>query len=235
MLQALVITSDQVAAISLDGGPSIATRTEPTLPEGFRVALVEFPGKLSARAGMRFTPLDANGQPIPQSEPRFSAAGYQLITQSWRRPGHAPRGACQITSSGLPGLTAQSGNVVPRLQAFKGLVGRPFMSCASIDYNLHNRALEVGAILDATHPGSIPAPLPNMKPISGHTGVFQAQGPNGEMLANAYTEPAPRRRRRRTATTPHSAPTSSREDKPVSLAPHVVIKAQRQVPSERLA
>jgi hypothetical protein len=183
VLQALVITSDQVAAVSLGGGPSVATRTEPTLPDGFRVALVEFSGKLSARAGMRFTPLDANGQPIPQSEPRFNAAGYQLITQSWRRPEHAPRGVCQITSDGLPGLTAQSGNVVPHLQAFKDLVGRPFMSCASTDYSLHNRSLEAGVILDATHPGSIPAPLPNMKPVPGHTGVFQAQGPNSEMVA----------------------------------------------------
>ncbi len=66
-----------------------------------------------------------------------------------------------------------------RLEAFTGLIGRPFLSCADTEYDLDSSPLDAGVVLDATHPGTAPAPLPGMTGVQGHSGIFRAPGWDG--------------------------------------------------------
>jgi hypothetical protein len=92
------------------------------------------------------------------------------------------RGACQITTAGVAGLTAQWGGTIRHIRSVTGIIGRPFLGCADTEYYLENWPLDIGVVLDATQPGAAPAPLPLMKPVRGHLGYFQAPGGNGNVL-----------------------------------------------------
>jgi hypothetical protein len=43
--------------------------------------------------------------------------------------------------------------------------------------------LTAAVLLNAADPGATPPPLPGMKPLQGHPGLFEAPGPSGEMAA----------------------------------------------------
>jgi hypothetical protein len=205
----VAVTSSRVAAVSINGGPPIPTRAKATLPHGFRAVMVEIPGQetppaqpgenpnlgcLAVHQGreaferclgpvldFRFTPLDAKGAPIPRGGPGRPIA---LRSRYWQRPNHPPRGVCQIATTRLPGLSAQWGHVVTtRPRPYPGIIGRAFLSCADTEYYLHNWPLDVGVLLDVGHPGTRPAPLPAMKPVREHPGVFAAPGEGGMLAA----------------------------------------------------
>jgi len=182
--EAVALTTGQVAAVSVRGGPSsVGTRAEVGLPYGLRAAFVEIPGQPRPGADhLPITALDASGQPIRQLEPPATPPGYELESKFWKRPARAPRGACQISAASLPGLEAEWGHMVLRLRSLTGILGRPFLSCADTEYYLDNWPLDAGVVLDATHPGAEPAPLPNMTPVPAHPGVFQALGWNGKLV-----------------------------------------------------
>lgn len=179
--EAVVLTTGAVSAVSAPGGgASVATRAEAGLPYGLRAAFLEIPG---AEPGEHrtLTPLAAGGQPIAGLPPSSTPAGYGLQSHAWQRPAHPPRGLCGLSASSLPGLTAESGRVVLHLESFTGLIGRPFLSCADTEYQLDGSPLDAGVVLDATHPGTAPAPLPGMTGLQGHAGIFQAPGWNGRI------------------------------------------------------
>lgn len=181
--EAVALTTSSVNSVSVPGGPSsVLTHTEAGLPYGLRAAFVEIPGGSAAEHRPLLTPLSAGGQPVTGLPPTSTPAGYFLQSRAWRRPGHAPRGACAISATPLPGLVAQSGRVVLRVQPFTGLIGRPFLSCVDTQFALNSSPLDAGVVLDATHPGTAPAALPNMKPLPAHSGVFQALGWDGRLL-----------------------------------------------------
>jgi hypothetical protein len=181
--EAVALTTSAVNAVSVPGGPSsVLTHPEAGLPYGLRAAFVEVPGGSAAEHRPLLTPLSAGGQPIAGLSPTTTPAGYYLQSRAWRRPGRAPRGACAISATPLTGLVAQSGRVVLHLQSFTGLIGRPFLSCVDTQFALSGSPLDAGVVLDATHPGTAPAALPNMKPLPGHSGVFQALGWDGRLL-----------------------------------------------------
>lgn len=182
--EVVVLTTSQVTAVSVAGTASVVpTRAEAGLPYGLRAAYVEIPGQLPApERRPRIIALGANGQALAQTGPAATPSGYTLATKSWQRPAHAPRGVCQISSAPLSGLTAQSGHVVVSLRSFTGTVGRPFLSCVDTEYQFSGAILDAGVVLDATHPGLAPAALPNMRPVAGHRGVFQAQGWDGTLV-----------------------------------------------------
>lgn len=178
--EAVAITTSAVTAVTAPGGgTSVATRAEAGLPYGLRAAFVEVAGDQPLRT---LTPLSAGGQPIAGLPPSSTPPGYGLQIRAWRPPGHAPRGPCGLSASALPGLTALSGRVVLRLESFTGIIGRPFLSCADTDYELNSSPLDAGVVLDATHPGTAPAPLPGASPVGGHPGVFQAPGWDGRLV-----------------------------------------------------
>jgi hypothetical protein len=181
--EAVVLTSPQVAAVSVPGVPSsVQARPQAGLPYGFRAAFLEIPGPQGSRhPHPPITPLNSAGQPIPQPEPRSTPSGYGLPTSFWKSPSHPPAGPCEITSTPLPGLQARWGHVVLDVRSFTGITGRPFLSCVDTQYELRGWGLDAGVVLDATHPGLAPAPLPGMSAVRGHRGVFKAPGWDGEL------------------------------------------------------
>lgn len=181
--EAVVLTTSAVNAVSVPGGPSsVLTHTEAGLPYGLRAAFAEIPGGSAAERRPLLTALSAGGQPIAGLAPTTTPAGYYLQSRAWQRPGNAPHGACAISATPLSGLVAESGRVVTHLVAFSGLIGRPFVSCVDTEFSLNSSPLDAGVVLDATHPGTAPAALPEMKPLPGHSGVFQAPGWDGRLL-----------------------------------------------------
>jgi hypothetical protein len=183
VLRGLVLTRSEVAAVSVNGGTPIPTRTEPGLPYGLRAVLLEMNGTTLMGRPPELTPLSMSGQALTQPPMRPMPTAYGLETSGWKRPGHPKLGACKISATHVPGLTARWGRVVRHVRAISDLIGRPFLSCADTEYFFQNWPLDAGIVLDATHPGVPPAPLPLMKPAAGHPGYYQAPGGNGNVLA----------------------------------------------------
>jgi hypothetical protein len=195
-----VVTTSEVAAVSIDGGRAIPTHAEVILPDHLRAVVVEFRGgRLRHVSGfnvevpsvslgsLRFTPLDLKGQTITQAtEPRAPLAFY-IPGRGWSRPGSVPRGVCGVEASHLAGLVASAGFVLTRIKPHTGLIGRPFVSCASNSYSFAGWPLVASVLLDAIRPGSTPASLPAMTPLAGHPGFFQAPVAEGEALARRIT------------------------------------------------
>jgi hypothetical protein len=177
-----LLTTSQVAAVSVDGGPPIPTRPEVGVPYGWRVLLYEIPGVAGRalygpdRRFVKLTLFDASGQTIAPSPPsEAQPAGPGLIAEAWTRPAHPVPGTCQIAADRLPGLSARSGSVLSRFISPTGLASGSFLSCASAEYVLHGQSLEAAVVLDGEHPGSTPAAIPGMEPVPGHAGAVQSR------------------------------------------------------------
>jgi hypothetical protein len=187
------LTTSEVAAVSVYGGMPIPTTTNSALPDGLRAAAVEVlrhNGHPSIGLHCpRMTPLDADGKPI--GDPGKRAARLRFAkrlsgTKRWDRgvPGEHPgwnarrpaHGACELRATQLPRETsARWGNVATVIRPEKGLVGQALLSCVDITYfYLGEHALDAAVLLDASHPGATPPPLPGMKPLAGHPGIFEA-------------------------------------------------------------
>jgi hypothetical protein len=87
-----------------------------------------------------------------------------------RRP---PAGPCAIESSQLPGAEQQLGHVVLRVRPVPQVIGRAYLSCIDTELTYRGWALDAALLLDAHHPGSLPAPLPGSTPVPGHPGVVE--------------------------------------------------------------
>jgi hypothetical protein len=193
------LTTSNVAAVAVDGSGSITTRREPGLPHGVRAVVLRVQGAWApevkvpslfgrppheAPAGLpHLIPLDRTGARIPQQSEVGASAIQEIPGRSWKRPASAPRGPCQLRSAPLRDLVANAGFVSTRPKPVRGLIGRPFLSCASNSYSLEGWQLVASVLLDAGHPGSTPAPLPAMRPVSGHPGLVEAPVAEGQALA----------------------------------------------------
>jgi hypothetical protein len=219
-----VLTASNVAAVSLEGGPAIPTHRYPTLPDGLRAVVVELlvrPG--TSRHGLPhcppLTPLNARGRRITRSG-RHGAPLFVRL-RSWRRwnayphpeteqcvvfhggrpigkchvPKHPPPGPCSLTlAHPVAGAVAERGDVLTRIEARGGLLGRAYLSCTSVRYGTPEPGAripeapegpkrEAAVLLDAAHPGATPPPLPAMAELNGYAGVFLARGWNGPIVA----------------------------------------------------
>jgi hypothetical protein len=181
----IVLTTSEVAAVAINGGRPIPTRAESVLPYHLRAAIVEIRGgspqhvpgfNMPVPRPLRFTPLDSRREPIPRETDGRGSFVFAIPGQGWRSPAKAPRGVCEIQARHLGGLMVHGGFVVSRVKPDNGLIVRPVLSCVSASYSLRGSPLVASVLLDATHPGSTPTPLPAMKPLPGHHGVFQAVG-----------------------------------------------------------
>jgi hypothetical protein len=181
--EVVALTTGQVSSMSLPGArSSVLTQAQPGLPYGLRAGFIEISGQQPVAAPRpALTPFGANGLPLAEASPP-SPTTYGLASKAWRRPAHAPSGACAISATPLPGLAARSGRVVLRLRSFTGIIGRPFLSCVDTQYELNGSLLDAGVLLDATRPGVAPAALPGMRAVSGHGGVVQAPGWDGMLV-----------------------------------------------------
>jgi hypothetical protein len=196
------LTTSEVAAVSTYGGTPIPTTTNATLPDGLRAVAVEVlrhSGHPSI--GLHcpsMTPLDVDGKPIRDAGKRAAQLRFTSrlpATKEWDRgvPGEHPgwnarrpaHGACELRATQLTRETsARWGNVATVIRPEKGLVGQALLSCVDITYfYLGEHALDAAVLLNASHPGATPPPLPGMKPLAGHPGIFEAPGSSGRKAA----------------------------------------------------
>lgn len=174
-----------VAAVSFKGYPRIATHASALLPDHLRGAII----KLSKPLRSPRFPLghliawNRSGKPIPQTFTKGRALTFEMPVRGWSNGAPAPRGVCEIDVSGVRGLEPQSGGVVNEVEPHADVLGREFLDCAHSYYLLNQSwPLDAYVLLDAAHPGVTPAPLPGMRPLAGHRGVFIGPGPdNGEL------------------------------------------------------
>jgi hypothetical protein len=194
------LTTSEVQAVSVYGRTPIPTTTNATLPDGLRAAAVEVlrhNGHPSIGLDCpQMTPLGADGKPIRDTSKQTAQLRFARTlpgTKEWDRgvPGQHPgwntrpqaHGACELTSTQLPPETsARWGSVATVIRPERGLVGQALMSCVDITYfYLGEHALTAAVLLNASHPGATPPPLPDMKPLAGHSGIFEA--PDSQEMA----------------------------------------------------
>jgi hypothetical protein len=197
--QGYALTMPNVAAVTVNGSRSIETLREPGLPEGWRAVAVKIEGEWAPKVKMpgllgnppyeaparlpMFTPLDIAGNSLAQNNEEGPFLEQEVAGRHWSRPATEPTGACELHSTRLQGLVTNAGFVVARAEPVNGLLGRPFLSCASNSYTLEGWPLVGSVLIDATRPGAAPPLLPAMKAIRGHRGAFSALGSNGPMVA----------------------------------------------------
>lgn len=180
------LTTSEVVAVSVDGSRPVPTRKTSAAAGvlGLRSVIVEIQSKKirtdDNSAYPHFTPLNVSGSVIRRSTALGVPLGVSVPVIRWQQPQHAPTGVCELRTS-WPGVSTRWGQVAIEVKrSYPGLIGRPFLSCASNEYFHEGTPLEAGILLDALHPGSEPPALPTMKMVTGHPGIFEAQGAAGE-------------------------------------------------------
>lgn len=188
-LVVFVLTTSQVASVSIEGGARVLTATNATLPDGLRAAALQRPSRERVPDFSRHCPavaaFDASGTTIPQIPAKGAAMDSELQTTIWEYPGQPPRGPCELHATRLRrGTRPWSGMVVRRVRPARGLLGRAFLSCASTFY-VHRGGEDITAaiLLDAANPGAAPAPLPGMQALAGHPGIFLAPSSKRTIVA----------------------------------------------------
>lgn len=181
-----------VVAVSFKGYKQIATHANTMLPDHLRGAIIEL------RDGSMSGPLlkpprfprgsliawSKAGKPIAQTFTPGPPLAFEVPVRSWSNAAPARRGVCGISVSGIAGLELRSGGVVSELTPHADVLGKEFLNCAHSYYLLDEKwPLDAYVLLDAAHPGATPAPLPGMRPLTGHRGVFIGPGPESGELA----------------------------------------------------
>ncbi len=197
--EGFALTRSDVAAVAISGSSPITTRSEPGLPQGLRAAVVKVRGAWArevttpslfgepphkAPEGLpRFTPLDSAGKPLAQQDEDGVMVERELAGRGWSSPATEPPGECELRAANLRGLVAKAGFVVARAEPVSGLIGDPFLSCASTSYSYEGWPLVGSVLVDAESPGSRPGLLPHMRLVAGSSVVVDALGSNGPMVA----------------------------------------------------
>lgn len=186
-----VLTRSDVAAVVVDDGKAIPTTGGSSLAEGLRAAVVEVIGPvLPFRERLErkqlcpaVTSLNRASQPIGQSGVRNKPLIVNLPRKEWKHPTRESRGACRLATRRLPAETmVLDGSVATRIRAVQGLIGNALLSCVDTRYLYRGEHdLTAAVLLDASHPGVTPPPLPAMKPAAGHPGIFEAPGSSGNI------------------------------------------------------
>lgn len=172
----VVLTTPQVAAVRA-GGRRVVTIAPAGLPYGLRAARILLPlaVKRSAHGRLTFrTPpqpalaaLGLSGQAIASAQVRPRA----------QRPALSARGRCLLSAPALPGLSERWSHVAGAIAPYPGaIVGRAFFSCIDTEYYLHGWPLDAAILLDAAHPGAVPAAIPGLSAVSAEPGYFNGPG-----------------------------------------------------------
>ncbi|HVR06329.1 MAG TPA: hypothetical protein VMS02_09815 [Solirubrobacteraceae bacterium] len=165
-----VLAAPQVAAVRFAGGPTVLTRADTRLPFGFRAAVTSLPRKLFSHGPPVVTALAADGRAIPGGA--YEPPPPQQPTADWAGPQRSARGACSLSVRPSSGMRMTRGSVVTSIVPDRGIVGRAFLSCEEVELRLGRGSLLAAVLLDAGHPGSPPAALPDMRAVPGVPGVF---------------------------------------------------------------
>lgn len=183
-------TKSNVAAIEIARHRPIPTLANATLPNSLRAVAVEVQSTagVSRHRSTRClspTPLNSKGDIIDERDAPGVPLEFRLPARRWRSPAREPGGGCRITAKAGSGVTAQWGSVAKGIRAYPQLIGNALLSCANVMYfNVReDRYFDVAVLVDAAHPGSEPAALRDMAPVSGHAGIGQLPGVEGEIVA----------------------------------------------------
>ena len=182
----VAVTTPQATAV-MAGKQRLRTLAVPGLPYGLRAVRILIPVELGYRlvGGHRrlvrvpprepkLVALDARGHPIRQGS--LELASLPRV-QSSQPPRPSPASPCRLQASGLPGLSAQWSHVASAIRPYPAqVIGRAFFSCVNVEYYLHGWPLDAAILLDAAHPGSPPAPIPDLAPASAMRGFFNGPG-----------------------------------------------------------
>jgi hypothetical protein len=172
-----VLTTPQVAAVRITGGPTVLTRGAAQLPFGFRAAVAGLPPRAFADGAPQATALAADGHAIPGGA--YEPPPPQESVAYWVAPHRPPRGACALAARPGAGVRVTQGSVVTTVVPDPGILGRAYLSCAEVEVSVGGASLAAAVLLDAQHPGSPPAALPDMRPVPGAPGVFTRASPLG--------------------------------------------------------
>ncbi len=200
-----VLTAPNVAAVQIAHGPTIATRSDPSLPFGFRAAVFYLPWRPGltvhrARRGSSWaflplpalTALDAAGRPIPGSQGGGSA---QEQIRRWNYPGREAKGSCSIHAGERSGLQERTGAVVTSIVGDPAILGRGFLSCIDVGFDADGYMMRAAVLLDAEHPGSRPGALPDMHPVPRSPGFLDRPttrgGPPAQYAGSGRFYPGP--------------------------------------------
>ncbi len=175
-----IITAPKVAFVSVSEYAPVATRSG-GLPFGLRYAIINLPRahRLGARAratgpiafNARHERIDVKGF---ESLPKRHEFEGPYAPRRWGSPASPPAGACQITATGVPGLAPVGGAFISRVKGYRSLGSPAFQSCANTVYSLRGTHTNASILLDAEHPGTTPAALPDMASIGA--GFYEAPG-----------------------------------------------------------
>lgn len=183
--EGVVLTTDKVAAVLINGIGPISTRPESVLPDHLRTAVVNLRARnvFTPISHLRFIALNSTGSVIPSGSIHPQLL-FRAPSKMWRSPAVPPKGVCRLSTTALPSLVSVRGRVMTRFQSHRAIVGREFVSCISTEYLFKGRPIVAAVLVDASHPGSAkPAPLPAMQPLSGHAGVLGGPGIEGDTVA----------------------------------------------------
>lgn len=182
--EALILATSEVASVSFEGRAPVATHASPLLPDHLRGALIEL--HLASPSLRRRPPviaLNAMGKPITQMRTPAPPLEFSVPSRSWEGSQRVSKGVCGVVISNLRSLVFRGGRVMTAVRPHPDIRGREFVDCLSANYLLGNWPIEINILLDAARPGSAPGPLPAMRPMAGHTGVFDGPGIEGDMVA----------------------------------------------------
>jgi hypothetical protein len=173
------LTTSEVTAVSVNGGPRIPTRSMRGLPDGLRAVAVELPGYELKRGGrrgtrLRFTPLDAHGQRIRRRLTRLRLTAFEIPTERVVEPSRPGNGACRVEQApALAGVVATQAVSLMRVAPVGELLAGALLPCANTTFRMEGVPIVATLLLDAAHPGREPARLPAVQQVAGHPGVVR--------------------------------------------------------------
>ncbi|MGD0385081.1 MAG: hypothetical protein ABSB73_02985 [Solirubrobacteraceae bacterium] len=186
---AVLMTTPQVVAVRVSPAMTILTRADSALPDGYRLALeiqqTSAKGELH-RPDVFTQPvaLDAGGHAIAVRSALNLPFAHDAVV-NWQRPASPgglkapPPAACEIDTSGVRGVQPFGGQVVAHVHGFPGLPGMAYLTCATVYFNYHGAPAIAALLLDARHPGTVPASFPYSTALSAQ--VENVEQPDGSL------------------------------------------------------
>jgi hypothetical protein len=115
------------------------------------------------------TLLDRTGHPIPIGK----SSAFTLPNSYWQAPQGPPaQGRCAMNSS-LQGVRTDWGQVATEIAPDRDITTPGWFTCLHTWYTLGGASYETALLLNASSPGSAPAPLWGAIPVPGHPGIVQ--------------------------------------------------------------
>jgi hypothetical protein len=184
----VVLTTPQVAGILVSGRGHVRTLTLPGLPYGLRAARIVIPLRIRTHPGGRRGLASLPEPKLAALDVRGQVIAHRAVRESPTPLSRSGRGPCSLRAGGLSGLTAQWSHVASVIRPFPGRpIGRGFFSCIDTEYYLHKWPLDAAILLDAAHPGTVPAAIPGLEPVLGERGYFNGRGDfKGELTATRF-------------------------------------------------